>query len=595
MGSSGAARRLGMLQFTLTALCWLFCAALSISLSSAQVPVEPAPNAGIVDVMPRELTRTMDTVSQRNQANDAHAARKKLQQDGNCLLPPLTTSTPAPTVAADQLKIPDKAIKEYEQACVALGGRKLPDAEKHLRAAVREYTKYSPAWVTLGQLLVRQARIDDGKQACVQASVGEPGYAPSYLCLADIAARARDWTEVLNLTSHALTLGPTYAVVAYEYDAAANMNLHNLAAAEKSGLRAVEMDRDHREPRIHFVLAQIYEAKGDRQNEANQLREYLKYATDPNDVAVVTKALERLANPTPSKATDVTASAKPAPPVEIPRRSWAPPDIDEEVPSAQLDVACPLAEILQQTSHRTQGLIESLQRFSADERIEQIDFDKNGKGHSRASQVVNYVAVIENSSGFPRISEYRMGSSPAEKTSVVDTGSAAFALIFHPSHVGSFDFRCEGSTRVHGTPAWQLHFEEPMDSKQAFQALRIGASTYLPRLKGRAWIASDTYEVLRMETDLASRIPQIDFNLEHLVIDYAPLEFKTRSVRLWVPQSATLYIAYKGHRYQRVHTFNRFHLFSVDSDQAIKEPKPTPEPPSQFVAARAKLMADARH
>ena len=118
---------------------------------------------------------------------------------------------------------------------------------------------------------------------------------------------------------------------------------------------------------------------------------------------------------------------------------------------------------------------------------------------------------------------------------------------------------------------------------------------YLPRLKGRAWIASDTYEVLRMETDLASRIPQIDFNLEHLVIDYAPLEFKTRSVRLWVPQSAALYIAYKGHRYERVHTFNRFHLFSVDSDQAIKEPKPSAEPPSQFVAVRAKLMADARH
>jgi hypothetical protein len=278
--------------------------------------------------------------------------------------------------------------------------------------------------------------------------------------------------------------------------------------------------------------------------------------------------------------------------VEVPRRSWAPPDIDEEVPAAQLDVACPLSQILEQTGQRTQGLIESLQRFSADERIEQIDFDKNGKGRTRASQTVNYVAVIENSSGFPKINEYRMGT-PAEKTSIVDTGSAAFALIFHPSHLGSFDFRCEGTTNVQGRPAWQLHFEEPVDSKQAFQALRVGGSTYLPRLKGRAWIASDSYEVLRIETDLASRIPQIDFSLEHLVIDYAPLEFKTRSVRLWVPQSAALYIAYKGHRYQRVHTFNHFHLFSVDSDQAIKEPKTPPPLPTQWVDLRSKLMADA--
>ena len=592
MGSSGAILRLGTLQAAIKVLCCLFCVVVATSHSSAQVPVEPAPNAGVVDIMPREITRTIDTVDQRNSSNDSRSAKKKVQQEGNCLLPPLTTSTPAPTVAADQLKIPEKASREYEQACAALGGRKLPDAEKHLRAAVREYAKYSPAWVTLGQLLVRQARIDDGKQACTQASVGDPGYAPSYLCLADIAARAHDWTEVLNLTGHALTLGPTYAVVAYEYDAAANLSLHNVSAAEKSGLRGLEMDRDHREPRIHFVLAQIYEAKGDRRNEANQLREYLKYATDPNDIAVVTNALQRLENP--AKAADVASNAKPAPPVEIPRRSWAPPDIDEQVPAAELDVACPLAQILEQTSQRTQGLIESLQRFSADERIEQIDFDKNGKGRSRASQVVNYVAVIENSSGFPKISEYRMGNGPTEKNSVVDTGSAAFALIFHPSHLGSFDFRCEGSTRVQGVPAWQLHFEEPVESKQAFQALRVAGSTYLPRLKGRAWIASDTFEVLRIETDLASRIPQIDFNLEHLVIDYAPLEFKTHSVRLWVPQSAALYIAYKGHRYERVHTFNHFHLFSVDSDQAIKEPKPTP-PPTQFVAIREKLMADAKH
>src|SRR5262249_24712426 len=447
MGSSGARP----LDETLKPLCGtlgcILFAALLTSLTLAQVPVEPGVASGDISQLPRTITRTLDSVNLRNGPDDPRLPKKKLQQDGNCLLPPLSTNTPAPTVAADQLKVPEKASREYEQACAALDARKFHDAEKHLRAAVREYAKYSPAWVTLGQLLVRQAHIEDGKQACTQASLVEPGYAPSYLCLADIAARARDWTEVLNLTGRALGLGPTYAVVGYEYDAAANLNLHNLLAAEKSGLRGVEMDRDHREPRIYFVLAQIYEAKGDLQNEANQLREYLKYATDVTDLALVKKALQRLENPIPaSKAAHVASDAKPIPSVELPRRSWAPPDVDEEVPAAQLDVACPLAEILEQASRHTQGLIESLQRFSAEERIEQIDFDKNGKGRSRASQTVNYVAVIENSSGFPKISEYRMGNGPAEKTSVVDTGSAAFALIFHPSHLGSFDFRCEGST-----------------------------------------------------------------------------------------------------------------------------------------------------
>ncbi|HMK23548.1 MAG TPA: hypothetical protein VK466_14525, partial [Terriglobales bacterium] len=154
------------------------------------------------------------------------------------------------------------------------------------------------------------------------------------------------------------------------------------------------------------------------------------------------------------------------------------------------------------------------------------------------------------------------------------------------------DFRCEGQTHVLGSPAWQIHFEESATANQPFQAIRIGGSMYLPRLKGRAWISGDRYEVLRMETDLVSPLPQVDFNLEHLVINYAPVEFKSHSVRLWVPASTALYVAYRGHRYERVHTFNNFQLFSVDSDQAVKEPPQSPTVPSQLVSLQSKLLAE---
>jgi hypothetical protein len=42
------------------------------------------------------------------------------------------------------------------------------------------------------------------------------------------------------------------------------------------------------------VLAQIYEAKGDRANEAAQLREYLKFASNPDDVVMVKQYLSQL-------------------------------------------------------------------------------------------------------------------------------------------------------------------------------------------------------------------------------------------------------------------------------------------------------------
>jgi tetratricopeptide (TPR) repeat protein len=595
MGSSGAFRFHFSSSLLGKALSCLFLGAFSISVALAQVPLDPGPPPGAVEQLPREITRTLDRVNQRNGPDDARLPKKKPHPDGSCLLPPLASTSPAPTVAADQLKIPGRASKEYEEACVALRSRKLPDAEKHLHTAVREYGKYSLAWVTLGQVLLAQKRLDEAKVACEQATIADSTFAPAYLCVADFAARSHDWSSVLQMSERALALGPNDAVVAYEYNAAANLNLHNLAAAEKNGLRAVEMDRDHREPRVYFVLAQVYEAKGDRENEAKQLREYLKYAGDEADLAVIKAALLQLESrseekkPPHSAATNETIPSR-----EIPRRSWAPADIDEEIPTARLDGACPLERILKETSRRTEGLIESLQRFSADDSMEEIDFDKNGRTRRASSERVIYVAQIETGpSGFPKIREYRTGSSRNPGSSVVDTGSAIFALIFHPTHIGSFHFRCEGMTHVQGLSAWQLRFEEPPDSDQSFQAIRIGGAMYLPRLKGRAWVASDRFEVLRMETDLASPIPQIDFNLEHLVINYAPVEFKSHSVRLWVPATTALYIAFRGHRYERVHTFNNFHLFSVDSDQQFKEPQTPPNPPSQFVAIQ-KLMAEAK-
>jgi len=42
------------------------------------------------------------------------------------------------------------------------------------------------------------------------------------------------------------------------------------------------------------VLAQIYEAKHDPANEAAQLRKYLKYANNPDDLAMVKQYLSDL-------------------------------------------------------------------------------------------------------------------------------------------------------------------------------------------------------------------------------------------------------------------------------------------------------------
>jgi predicted Zn-dependent protease len=107
---------------------------------------------------------TIDGVNLRNGPEETRRAKRALGKDGTCLLPPLTLAS-APTVAAEQLRIPAKASKPYEEACASLKSHKPADAEKHLHAALREYEKYSVAWVTLGQVLAAETRPDEARQA----------------------------------------------------------------------------------------------------------------------------------------------------------------------------------------------------------------------------------------------------------------------------------------------------------------------------------------------------------------------------------------------------------------------------------------------
>ena len=524
----------------------------------------------------------IDRIRVRDSLNRDPSSSKATVNEETCLLPPLNLIN-NPTIPAEQLQLAAEARKDYHEACAALKGKKSADAEKHLRKAVKHHPKYSAAWVTLGQVLAAQQRNDEARSVCLRSSIVDPTYVPAYLCLADIAAHAGAWDEVLTLSSRALELDPANNALTYEYHAAANLKIHNVAAAEKSALRAVEIDKGNREPRVHFVLAQVYEMKGDSENEAIQLRKYLEYATSPDDVAIVQQLLSNLEeHHRKGDATDYRSGASPAGVVSSSTPLWGPPDIDEAVPAVRTDPACPLQQILKETSQRTEVLIESLQRFSANERIEHIDIGKNGKPRNITSQVVNYVAQLqENSSGYPTIREYRSKSSGVRQRSVVDNGTAAFALMFHPTHLGHFNFRCEGLTYLLGLPAWQVHFEEKPDPDEAFQAVQIGGSLYLPRFKGRAWIGTDTHEVLRIETDLVSAVPEIDLRREHFIISYAPVEFQNHSIRLWLPERTFLYMEYHGHCYERVHNFSQFQLFSVDTAEAIKEPIANQDGPAQ--------------
>src|SRR5208282_429956 len=158
----------------------------------------------------------------------------------------------------------------------------------------QEYPKYSAAWVTLGQVLADEHRPEDAKNVCSKAATTDPIYVPAHLCLAEIASRSHEWREELQYSNRALELDPT-SILAYEYHAASNANLGNLDGAERSGLRAIELNKNN-QPGVYFLLAQIYQLKGDIPRAKEQFLQYVKYSSDPQRAARAKQILEKLEN-----------------------------------------------------------------------------------------------------------------------------------------------------------------------------------------------------------------------------------------------------------------------------------------------------------
>jgi tetratricopeptide (TPR) repeat protein len=482
------------------------------------------------------------------------------QKQGNdtCLLPPLDRVRTS-VVAAAQLRIPGKARREYQRACSDLAKKKSFTAEQHLRKAVQKYPEYAAAWVTLGQVLADEHSSENAMKACSQATTVDLAYLPAYLCQAEIASRTQEWGEELKHSSRALELDAN-SVLAYEYQAAANANLGNLSEAEKSGLRALDLGKDRQDPSIYFLLAQIYKLKGDAAREEGQIRLYLKYTHNRERAAIAKTILAKLENGPGD--------------VQIPD-SKASPDIDEGVPPVVEDAACPLSQILQGASQRIIELAENLQRFTATEQIEHTELGKNGTPRNSISETFSYVASIEqNTDASFEVDEYRTARRQTEQPPLKDNGTAALALMFHPKLIGNLETRCEGRTDFQGTPAWQLRFEEGPDPSKAFSVLRTKDSQYRLKLKGRVWISAENYQVLRMQTDLAAPISEINLHVVHSDVAYAPVESSRYKFRLWLPESASIYVEYRGRRYQRMHSFSHFQLFLVETEQRVKEPRP---------------------
>ena len=233
-------------------------------------------------------------------SNNPSSSKPGVFTDENCLPWDVSEGRGA-TVSVTRLNVPSMARNEYQKACDSNNNNKFEDAELHVHRAIDKFQTYPAAWVMLGVILEEQHKRQEARDACDHAVTIDSKYLPAYLCQAEFSARNREWYRVLNVATLALGLNSAGDGYADYYRAAAFFHLKNLAEAKKVALQASEIDVNHNNGPLYFLLAQIYEAEGDKKEAEAQIRLFLKYHTGRQQEDAANQFLARLASPLNTK------------------------------------------------------------------------------------------------------------------------------------------------------------------------------------------------------------------------------------------------------------------------------------------------------
>ena len=481
-----------------------------------------------------------------------------------------------------------QSAKEAAKGMEALQVHKFDEAIKHLDAAHHLAPNHPDISYMLGMVYEKK---NDVAMACKywdEALHAEPRHISSLLASGDVRLRQDDVTGARKYLDSAVDVAPN-SWRAHSLLANALLRQQSYAEAVTHAERAMELGKGQANGSL-LILGQALAAEHQNEQAIGALKDYLSGKPPEQQAQAVQRLIARLKDShgdaagatiggvTTSYENNAVANDVPELPLTAAALHWLPANVDDGIPSVEPGVACSLDDIVKNASARVTDLPALVDRYTATEILHHEEVNAAGYADHVDNLSFNYLASIreiKNKFGeFLDVQEYRNGSTGNDMfpDQMASTGLPSVVLIFHRWLISDFEMHCEGLSRVRTGFAWQVYFTQKKDKESRIRQYRMGGHVYPIALKGRAWIDANTFQVVRLETDLREPRPDLRLNTEHLVMEYGPVQFKSRKEVLWLPISADYYALFRGHRFHRRHSFTEYVLFSIDDKQKLGEP-----------------------
>jgi tetratricopeptide (TPR) repeat protein len=217
---------------------------------------------------------------------------------------------------------------------------------------------------------------------------------------------------------------------------------------------------------------------------------------------------------------------------------------------------------------------------SSVEQIHQEKLRRKDKVGTTLDQKFRYLCFAPAETYGPRFEEYR--SDPAGSQAVplglgdgymLTAGFASASLIFHPLYQPQSEFRYLGRQRVNGREAYVIAFAQEPAKARLNGSFNSGSMSMPTFSQGLAWIDSESYEVIRLRTDLLRTLPEMNLETQTTDITYGEVHFRDLPMGFWLPQEVTVFVDWNGKRLRNQHRYSDFRVFNVAATEKQGTPK----------------------
>lgn len=477
-----------------------------------------------------------------------------------------------------------KARKEANRAVSLLKSGDLIKAEKGLKAAYFSAPSNADLNFLLGYLYFQKNDYVQAGTYLGTAANLSPHSAQTLILLGRTKLAVQNYREAQTALEQAILVDSEEWV---PHDLLASTYLHQQEYGKARDEAQIAVTKSARYGKnasgaAELTLGQAWLGLGQKNEGIQALRVFLKQSPPENMIdpvrALITRSQE--SDQAPAAGSEITTSPDPLMAVPKPvlsMQTWRPPDVDDIKPTVEPGVTCSGAQVIAAAGQRVQELVQDITRFTAEEDLFHKSLDGAGISSHAETRKYNYAAAISSKPRSVFIEDYNEDRVPQNgyPDGIASKGFVMLALVFHPEMQPDFDFDCEGQGKWSGKPSWLVHFRQRSDRPNRMQEYSLAGKTYRIDLKGRAWISSDTSQIVHIEADIVNPMHEIQMLSEHQVVEYGPVPFAKKNTMLWLPKNVEIYFDFRKRHYYRHYSFAHYMLFDVDVSEKVKLPPDT--------------------